>query len=85
MTITARTEDEWLRVDIADTGIGIPVEEQPRLFTRFHWIMRGDGSERGSGLGLYIVRYLVERQGGRIWLERSSEAGSVFSFVLRQA
>lgn len=85
VTISARAENELLRVDIADTGIGIPLEEQPRLFTRFHWIMRGDGSERGSGLGLYIVRQLVERQGGRIWLERSSEAGSMFSFVLRRA
>ena len=59
-----------MRLTVADTGIGIPLDEQERVFDRFYQV---DGSERrayrGTGLGLSICRHIVERHNGRIWVE----------------
>jgi signal transduction histidine kinase len=72
-----------VRVDVADTGHGISAEFCEHLFTRFARDSDGiNSSERGIGLGLAIARELVERQGGKIWLEHTSSHGSVFSFIL---
>jgi PAS domain S-box-containing protein len=64
---------------ISDTGPGIPVEQQGRLFDRY-WKGRVGG--KGVGLGLYISKAIVEAHEGRIWIERSSEAGATFCFEL---
>lgn len=74
-----------VRVDIIDTGIGIPPAEQQRVFERFY---RGESSlvmgTSGSGLGLSIVQQLIHMHHGRIWLRSSGIAGegSTFSFTL---
>jgi signal transduction histidine kinase len=74
-----------VRVDISDTGIGIPLAEQERVFERFY---RGDNSlvlaTSGTGLGLSIVQQLIHMHHGRIWLRSSgiSGEGSTFSFTL---
>jgi len=81
--LTARVTDQMVRVDISDTGYGISAEFWEHLFTRFARGSEGiNSSERGIGLGLAIARELVERQGGKIWLERTSSYGSIFSFTL---
>jgi signal transduction histidine kinase/HAMP domain-containing protein len=65
---------------VADTGPGIPEEEQARLFERFR---RGSGARyEGSGLGLSIARALVEAHGGRIWIESAAGAGTTVRFTL---
>jgi signal transduction histidine kinase len=83
ISVRAAQHGKMVRVDISDTGCGISSELCEQLFTRF---MRGDeginSAERGIGLGLAIARQLVERQGGRIWLESTSDHGSMFSFTL---
>jgi len=65
-----------VRLTVADTGIGIPPDEQERIFDRFYQV---DGSERrayrGTGLGLSICKHLVERHNGRIWVESDGLAG----------
>lgn len=68
-------------VTVADTGSGIPPEEQPLVFDRFY---RGGRthSRSGSGIGLAVVRELVTRQGGRVWVESQPGQGSRFSFTL---
>lgn len=68
-------------VAVADTGSGIPPEEQPRVFDRFY---RGGPthSRSGSGIGLAVVRELVARQGGRVWVDSQPGQGSRFSFTL---
>jgi signal transduction histidine kinase len=68
---------------VIDEGMGIPPEERPRIFEKFYRLdpdmTRGIG---GTGLGLYICSELVERMGGRIWVESREENGSAFYFEL---
>ncbi len=71
----------WFRV--SDTGTGIPSENIPRLFDRF-W-QAGTSDRRGIGLGLPIVKGLVEAQGGTIRVESRVGEGSTFSFSVPQA
>jgi PAS domain S-box-containing protein len=76
-------DQDKVTVYVADEGIGIPLEEQPRLFQRFH---RLDSSLRrrtqGMGLGLYLCQAVVEAHGGRIWVESAPGRGSTFYFTL---
>ena len=65
-------------IRIIDTGVGIHPEIMPRLFTKF-----GTRSDRGTGLGLFICKGIVEAHGGRIWGENNSDGkGATFSFTL---
>lgn len=65
-------------IRISDTGVGIHPEIMPRLFTKF-----GTRSDRGTGLGLFISKGIVEAHGGRIWAENNSAGkGATFSFTL---
>ena len=68
---------------VLDEGLGIPADEQPRVFQKFYRLdpdmTRGIG---GTGLGLYICSELVERMGGRIWVESRDGKGSAFYFEL---
>lgn len=66
---------------IEDHGVGVPAEEQDRIFETYYRSTR-TRSVPGTGLGLNISRILAERHGGRLWLERSSDTGSVFALAL---
>lgn len=84
--VRALTADGMVRVDVSDTGAGIPAPLHEHLFRRF---VRGDGaneginsSERGIGLGLAIVKQLVERQGGEVWVARTGATGTTLSFTV---
>jgi histidine kinase len=85
VTISTVRLDRAVQVTVRDTGIGIAPEHLPHLFDRFY---RADKSRSraaggGSGIGLTIARYLVEAQGGRIWVESEGKGkGSAFSFTL---
>jgi signal transduction histidine kinase len=83
VTLRARPVEGGVRVEIADRGPGISPEDQARVFEPFY---RGAKSEvsplRGGGLGLAIVRRLVEAHGGRVGLESSLGHGSTFWFAL---
>ena len=86
VTIQAREEDEGVRIDVSDTGIGISPEDQEQLFTKF---FRADNSPTrevsGSGLGLYITKHLIEAHGGRIWASSRIGEGTTFSFTWPKA
>ncbi len=83
--ITAHLKDDFLQIDVRDNGIGIPPEDQERVFERFY---RGDDTlvieTPGTGLGLSIVQNLVHMHGGEIWVQSQGVqgAGSTFSFTL---
>lgn len=76
-------EPGYVRVTVRDTGCGIPLELLTRVFDPLVQVQehRDDG-RRGLGLGLYLCRELVLRQGGRIWAENEPEAGIAFHFTL---
>ena len=76
--------DEQLMISVKDQGVGIPREELPRLFKKFHRVGNYSTQEsQGTGLGLYISRALVELQHGRIWADSEGEGkGSTFTFTL---
>jgi PAS domain S-box-containing protein len=75
--------ERMVRFFVRDEGLGIPEEEQRRIFDKFYRLdphmSAGIG---GTGLGLYICSELVRRMGGRIWVESNGERGSTFSFVI---
>ncbi|HKO24343.1 MAG TPA: ATP-binding protein, partial [Chloroflexota bacterium] len=75
-------EDSVGRVRIQDFGVGIPVEEQERVFERFGRVQATRDRFPGLGLGLYITKGLVEGQGGTIRVESRPGTGSTFSFTL---
>jgi signal transduction histidine kinase len=86
ITIRVVDKDNFAKVVVSDTGLGIPVEYQRFLFQKFKQanseFLSRDASQ-GTGLGLYISRMLVENMGGKIQLDSSVEAkGSEFSFTI---
>lgn len=78
--------ERWITLTVEDTGIGIPQEEQPQLFTRF---FRGSASRQmgnpGTGLGLAICKEIIDRHGGRITVESDAGSGSSFTVWLPRA
>jgi signal transduction histidine kinase len=75
-------------VSVADTGIGIPAEHLPHLFTRFYRVDKSRSRQAGggSGIGLTIARHIIEAHGGRIWAESAGAGkGSTFIFSLKIA
>lgn len=73
-----------VELTVSDTGPGIPPDELPHVFDRF-WRGARQAGRPGSGLGLAVVRSLVEAQGGRVTAESDGRSGSTFSVELRRA
>lgn len=75
-------EDE-IECSVKDTGIGIAVKNIPKTFGKFQQFGRGTGAgEKGLGLGLVLVKEIIEMHGGSIWFESQLGKGSCFTFVL---
>ena len=74
---------EEIVMRVQDTGIGIPMESQSRVFERFYRVDKGRAREMGgTGLGLAITKHIVLRHNGRIWLESGLGRGSIFHVAL---
>lgn len=81
-TTNTETTDEVV-VNIKDSGIGIPLESQSRVFERFYRVDKGRARKMGgTGLGLAITKHILLRHNGRIWLESELGQGTVFHFAL---
>jgi len=77
----ARTPDEQI-VTVRDNGQGVPPEHLSRIFDRFYQAEPRTTGRRGSGLGLFICKAIVEQHGGRMWVESTPGAGTEFRFTL---
>jgi len=81
--VSAGSDENSVLVKISDTGIGIPKEEQARVFDEFYRATNARKAERdGTGLGLSIVKYIVERHGGQIQVESEEGCGTTFKLTL---
>jgi PAS domain S-box-containing protein len=83
VTISSRVEGRFALVSVTDTGIGIPADEIGHVFERFRRVRSGAAqSIPGTGLGLTIVKQIVEMHGGKIWVESAVGHGSSFHFTI---
>jgi signal transduction histidine kinase len=81
-----RTRDDSVVLEVADTGIGIPESEQPRLFERFFRASNAaTHAMPGTGLGLAIVKEIADAHGGTLEFESTMGKGSLFRLVLPRA
>ena len=81
ITVTLKKENDFLLLQVSDTGIGIPINKQAKIFERFYQI---ESEHMGSGIGLSLVQRLVELHHGHIELESEEGKGSTFSVYLPQ-
>jgi signal transduction histidine kinase len=83
ITVSLKKADKLVKISVADTGMGIPKKDLPHIFEKFY---RADNAStmviRGTGLGLGIVKYIIESHGGEISAESKLGKGSTFSFTL---
>jgi signal transduction histidine kinase/DNA-binding response OmpR family regulator len=78
----ARQSGEMVRIEVRDSGPGIPPEEKKRIFEAFHRMNQTEKTAEGTGLGLAITRKLVQLHGGQLDVESQPGAGSSFFFTL---
>ena len=81
ITVTLKEENNWLVLQVSDTGIGIPMNKQGKIFERFYQV---ESQHIGSGIGLSLVQRLVELHHGHIELESEEGKGSTFFVYLPQ-
>ena len=83
VTLSSRAEGGFALVSVTDTGVGIPPDEISHVFERFRRVRSGAAqSIPGTGLGLTIVKQIVEMHAGKIWVESAVGHGSAFHFTL---
>lgn len=83
VTVRARTEEDWVQLQVQDTGMGIGEEETSRIFTRFFRTQAArQAAIPGVGLGLSITKTIVERHGGNITCQSKPGAGTTFTMTL---
>ncbi len=85
IVVSAEDLGTMVRIDVTDTGIGIPAKDLSRIFERFYRVDAARSREMGgTGLGLSIVKHIVQAHGGVISVESEQGKGSTFSFTLRK-
>jgi len=71
----------FAQVEVQDFGYGIPDEAKAHLFEKFYRVNRSSTEPKGTGLGLFVTKELIERQGGKIWFESQVGKGTTFFFT----
>ncbi|HOC33308.1 MAG TPA: HAMP domain-containing sensor histidine kinase, partial [Ruminococcus flavefaciens] len=77
--IKAEADEGFIKVTVKDTGSGISPEDMPHIWERYY---KGKHSETGTGLGLFICKFIIESHGGKIWAESELGKGTEFTFTL---
>lgn len=80
--LRAWAQPDGLRVEVCDSGPGIPPADLPRVFEKFYRARQGNAEVPGTGLGLSIAQSIVQAHGGRIWAGNNAGRGATLSFVL---
>lgn len=81
--VFVRQIDQEVKVSIEDTGASISKENLTKIFDKFQQAtLISSGKIKGTGLGLYIAKHIIQVHGGKVWVESTSEQGSIFTFVL---
>lgn len=82
ITVNAVKTKKGLTISVADTGAGIPKDDLPRIFTKFY---QAKNAKKGTGIGLALVRHLVEAHNGRVYVESELKKGTTFFVELPAA
>lgn len=82
VTVRLWAEDGEMHFSVSDQGIGITPEQQARLFQPFERVVDPERKITGTGIGLHLVKRLIEAHGGRIWVQSAQGRGSTFTFAL---
>ncbi|AEF16904.1 multi-sensor signal transduction histidine kinase [Thermoanaerobacterium xylanolyticum LX-11] len=83
ITISASVDGDFMQISVKDTGAGIPKEYKDKIFDKFFHVQNDDEFEiKGTGLGLAVVKEIVEAHGGKVWCESDIDIGSNFMFTL---
>ncbi len=83
ITVRANNSNGQIVVSVQDTGVGIPLADQPYIFDKFYRVQNEETeSISGTGLGLAIVKSVIERHSGRVWVKSEPGVGSTFTFIL---
>ncbi len=80
--ISFKPDGKMAQIDIADNGEGIPQVAKDHLFEKFYRVNRKGSEAKGTGLGLFVTKELILRQGGKIWFESEPGVGTTFHFTL---
>jgi len=81
--LALRAENELLKITVQDHGIGVPADKLQRIFAKFERVDNSDTRRTGgTGIGLFLVKHLVEQHGGKVWAESTLGEGSVFHIEL---
>ena len=81
--LSVSNKNNWIEVNIEDSGIGIPKNQNERMFTKFFRSRNAQLYQtNGTGLGLYVSKNIIEQHGGIIWFESEEEKGSTFHFSI---
>jgi signal transduction histidine kinase len=84
ISVTASRTNEKIQINVQDTGFGIPEDALENIFEEFYRVDNAINQEvKGTGLGLTLVKHIIEAHGGKIWVKSKLSEGSTFSFTLK--
>jgi two-component system phosphate regulon sensor histidine kinase PhoR len=83
IVVSAATDNNFIKIEVEDQGIGIPAQDLPRIFERFYRVDKARSKELGgTGLGLAIVKHIVQAHGGDVFVRSTEGVGSTFGFTV---